>query len=73
MCGIIACRTHAPAVDYLLVALGRLEYRGYDSVGVAVQTTKGDVVRLRTVGRLPRATHIRTPTALVESVSYTTE
>jgi glucosamine--fructose-6-phosphate aminotransferase (isomerizing) len=29
-----------------------LEYRGYDSVGVAVQTTKGDVVRLRTVGRV---------------------
>jgi glutamine---fructose-6-phosphate transaminase (isomerizing) len=52
MCGIIACRTHAPAIDYLLTALGRLEYRGYDSVGVAVQTTSGDVVRLRTVGRV---------------------
>jgi glucosamine--fructose-6-phosphate aminotransferase (isomerizing) len=52
MCGIIACRTHAPAIDYLLVALRRLEYRGYDSVGVAVQTTGGDVVRLRTVGRI---------------------
>jgi len=52
MCGIIACRTHAPAIDYLLTALRRLEYRGYDSVGVAVQTTSGDVVRLRTVGRI---------------------
>jgi hypothetical protein len=52
MCGIIACRTHAPAIDYLLTALRRLEYRGYDSVGVAVQTTSGDVVRLRTVGRV---------------------
>ncbi|WP_029113332.1 glutamine--fructose-6-phosphate transaminase (isomerizing) [Mycobacterium sp. URHB0044] len=52
MCGIIACRTHAPAIDYLLIALRRLEYRGYDSVGVAVQTTGGDVVRLRTVGRI---------------------
>jgi glucosamine--fructose-6-phosphate aminotransferase (isomerizing) len=52
MCGIIACRTHAPAVDYLLVALRRLEYRGYDSVGIAVQTTKGDVARMRTVGRI---------------------
>jgi glucosamine--fructose-6-phosphate aminotransferase (isomerizing) len=52
MCGIIACRTHAPAIDYLLIALRRLEYRGYDSVGVAVQTTSGDVARLRTVGRI---------------------
>jgi glutamine---fructose-6-phosphate transaminase (isomerizing) len=52
MCGIIACRTHAPAIDYLLLALSRLEYRGYDSVGVAVQTTTGDVARLRTVGRI---------------------
>ena len=52
MCGIIACRTHAPAVGYLLTALRRLEYRGYDSVGVALQTTDGDVVRLRTVGRI---------------------
>ncbi|MCV7229644.1 glutamine--fructose-6-phosphate transaminase (isomerizing) [Mycolicibacterium komossense] len=52
MCGIIACRTHAPAVDYLLVALRRLEYRGYDSVGVAVKTTGGQVVRIRTVERI---------------------
>ena len=52
MCGIIACRTQAPAIDYLLTALGRLEYRGYDSVGVAVRTARGDVARLRTVGRI---------------------
>ena len=52
MCGIIACRTYGPAIDYLRIALRRLEYRGYDSVGVAVQTTAGDVARLRTVGRI---------------------
>jgi hypothetical protein len=52
MCGIIACRTSAPAIDYLLIALRRLEYRGYDSAGVAVQTSAGDVARLRTVGRI---------------------
>jgi glucosamine--fructose-6-phosphate aminotransferase (isomerizing) len=52
MCGIVACRTHAPAVDYLLLALRKLEYRGYDSVGVAVRTKAGDVARLRTVGRI---------------------
>ncbi|RZT25336.1 glucosamine--fructose-6-phosphate aminotransferase (isomerizing) [Mycobacterium sp. BK558] len=52
MCGIIACRTHQPAVEYLKVGLRRLEYRGYDSVGVALLTTAGDVVRLRTTGRM---------------------
>ena len=52
MCGIIACRTHAPAVDYLLTALRRLEYRGYDSVGIAIRTTSGDVARLRSVERI---------------------
>ncbi|MDH6196253.1 glucosamine--fructose-6-phosphate aminotransferase (isomerizing) [Mycobacterium frederiksbergense] len=52
MCGIIACRTDRPAVDYLRVGLRRLEYRGYDSVGVALRTASGDVVRLRTIGRI---------------------
>jgi glutamine---fructose-6-phosphate transaminase (isomerizing) len=52
MCGIIACRTHASAADYLLTALRRLEYRGYDSVGIAVRTAGGDVARLRTVERI---------------------
>lgn len=52
MCGIIACRTNRPAIGYLRTALSRLEYRGYDSVGIALQTTAGDVVRLRTVGRI---------------------
>lgn len=52
MCGIIACRTTGPALDYLLPALKRLEYRGYDSVGVAVRTGDGDIARLRTIGRI---------------------
>ncbi|WP_395309790.1 glutamine--fructose-6-phosphate transaminase (isomerizing) [Mycobacterium sp. AMU20-3851] len=52
MCGIIACRTHAPSVDYLLVGLKRLEYRGYDSAGVAIQTTGGEVMRIRRAGRI---------------------
>ena len=52
MCGIIACRTLQPAIDFLSVGLRRLEYRGYDSVGVAIQTASGEVARLRTVGRI---------------------
>ena len=52
MCGIVACRTNQPAIEYLTVALRRLEYRGYDSVGVALQTASGELARLRTVGRV---------------------
>lgn len=52
MCGIIACRTNRPAADYLRVGLRRLEYRGYDSVGVALQTEAGTVARLRTTSRI---------------------
>jgi glucosamine--fructose-6-phosphate aminotransferase (isomerizing) len=52
MCGIIACRTSGPAIEYLRVALRRLEYRGYDSVGVAVRTNDGGVVRFRTIDRI---------------------
>jgi glucosamine--fructose-6-phosphate aminotransferase (isomerizing) len=52
MCGIVACQTTRPALDFLMSGLRRLEYRGYDSAGVAVRTEGGDIVRLRSVGRL---------------------
>ena len=35
MCGIIAIVGNEPAADRLLESLRRLEYRGYDSAGVA--------------------------------------
>lgn len=57
MCGIIACRTHGPAADYLLAGLHRLEYRGYDSAGLAVRSATGDVTRLRAVGRVAALEH----------------
>jgi glutamine---fructose-6-phosphate transaminase (isomerizing) len=52
MCGIVACQTARPALDYLMSGLRRLEYRGYDSAGVAVHTRAGDIARVRSVGRL---------------------
>jgi glucosamine--fructose-6-phosphate aminotransferase (isomerizing) len=36
MCGIIGYAGHRPAVPFLLRALKDLEYRGYDSAGIAV-------------------------------------
>ncbi|QWT23390.1 glutamine--fructose-6-phosphate transaminase (isomerizing) [Subtercola sp. PAMC28395] len=52
MCGIVGCSTPANAASYLLPALQSLEYRGYDSVGVAIRTTGGDVATLRSIDRI---------------------
>ena len=41
MCGIIGYTGSDPAVPILLDGLKKLEYRGYDSAGIAVQTKDG--------------------------------
>jgi glucosamine--fructose-6-phosphate aminotransferase (isomerizing) len=38
MCGIMGYVGHRPALDVVLAGRRRLEYRGYDSAGVAVLT-----------------------------------
>jgi glucosamine--fructose-6-phosphate aminotransferase (isomerizing) len=52
MCGIVACHTRDPALDYIVAALERLEYRGYDSSGVAVSAADGTMALVRSVGKL---------------------
>jgi glucosamine--fructose-6-phosphate aminotransferase (isomerizing) len=51
MCGIVGYIGHGEALDVLVPALRRLEYRGYDSAGVAVANGHGLQVR-RTVGKI---------------------
>ncbi|MDQ2792117.1 MAG: glutamine--fructose-6-phosphate transaminase (isomerizing) [Pseudonocardiales bacterium] len=41
MCGIVGYVGHRDALGVVLQGLGRLEYRGYDSAGVAVLTSAG--------------------------------
>ncbi len=51
MCGIIGYVGSAGLQDVLLAGLRRLEYRGYDSAGVAWRED-GDVECVRAVGNL---------------------
>jgi glucosamine--fructose-6-phosphate aminotransferase (isomerizing) len=52
VCGIVACRRDRPALDFLISGLRRLEYRGYDSAGVAVVPDAGGLPWVhRAVGR----------------------
>ena len=54
MCGIVAAASHRDIVPFLLEGLRRLEYRGYDSAGVAVLDArrKPELRRLRAPGRV---------------------
>jgi len=52
MCGIVGAVAGRDIVPVLLEGLRRLEYRGYDSAGLAVIAAKGKLARLRTVGKV---------------------
>ena len=51
MCGIVGVVAERNSVPILMEGLRRLEYRGYDSAGIAVLES-GRVVRRRTVGKV---------------------
>ncbi|MBA2438839.1 MAG: hypothetical protein H0V52_10910, partial [Acidimicrobiia bacterium] len=51
MCGIIGYIGDQPVVPVLIEGLRRLEYRGYDSAGVAVVNGNGLEIR-RSAGKL---------------------
>ena len=50
MCGIVGAIARRNVVPILVEGLKRLEYRGYDSAGIAV--LDGDIKRVRRVGRV---------------------
>jgi glutamine---fructose-6-phosphate transaminase (isomerizing) len=52
MCGIVAAIAARDIVPILMEGLRRLEYRGYDSAGVAVLGADGLIARRRTVGKV---------------------
>jgi glucosamine--fructose-6-phosphate aminotransferase (isomerizing) len=54
MCGIVGAVADRDIVPILIEGLRRLEYRGYDSAGVAVLNGGTEVARLRAVGKVAK-------------------
>ena len=52
MCGIVGAIAGRQVQDILLEGLRRLEYRGYDSAGIAVLSAEGALERRRAVGKV---------------------
>ena len=52
MCGIVGFTGHRQAAPVLLDGLAKLEYRGYDSAGIAVREGEKDVEIVKAKGRL---------------------
>src|SRR5215468_8680032 len=52
MCGIVGAVAERNIVPILMEGLRRLEYRGYDSAGLAVLNGSKHLTRLRTVGKV---------------------
>ncbi|GAB6045520.1 glutamine--fructose-6-phosphate transaminase (isomerizing) [Caminibacter profundus] len=51
MCGIVGCIGVSNPIEYLIDGLKELEYRGYDSAGIAVKD-KNDIKIIKAVGKL---------------------
>lgn len=52
MCGIVGYVGPEFAADFLVAGLRRLEYRGYDSAGIAIIPEHGEIEIARSVGRI---------------------
>ena len=52
MCGIVGFTGNHQAAPILLDGLSKLEYRGYDSAGLAIRNGKGETEVIKAKGRL---------------------
>ncbi len=70
MCGIVAAAAGNNIVPVLIEGLKKLEYRGYDSAGLAVIGPQG-VQRLRAVGRVAELEALAADTTAVTGIAHT--
>jgi len=52
MCGIVGAVANRNIIPVLIEGLKRLEYRGYDSAGIAVRDDTAHIERIRSVGKV---------------------
>lgn len=52
MCGIVGAIARRDILPILMEGLQRLEYRGYDSAGVAIREESGELKRFRSLGKV---------------------
>jgi glucosamine--fructose-6-phosphate aminotransferase (isomerizing) len=58
MCGIVGYVGHREASGFLLEGLHRLEYRGYDSAGIAIHSPDDDIALRKKAGRVGELTKL---------------
>ncbi|MGB5334432.1 MAG: glutamine--fructose-6-phosphate transaminase (isomerizing) [Woeseiaceae bacterium] len=58
MCGIVGAIAERNVVPILMEGLRRLEYRGYDSAGIAVLNKDARLQRIRSVGKVAELEHV---------------
>jgi len=70
MCGIVAAAAGNNIVPVLVEGLKKLEYRGYDSAGLAV-ISGGSIERVRSVGRVAELEAASASTTAVTGIAHT--
>ncbi len=70
MCGIVAAAAGSNIVPVLVEGLKKLEYRGYDSAGLAV-ISGGSIERVRSVGRVAELEAASAATTAVTGIAHT--
>ena len=73
MCGIVGAIAERNIVPILMEGLRRLEYRGYDSAGIAIVDDSHHLARLRAVGKVQALQEAldRTPTHGMLGIAHT--
>ena len=72
MCGIVGAVAERNVTPILLEGLRRLEYRGYDSAGIAVLDNDNCINRVRRVGKVKQLTDALEQTEVRGTLGYST-